>query len=352
MRRVRAWIIAGLVALFAVAALVTRSVLADPPLRVTAEFESAVGVYRGSEVRLMGVPIGTVAEVRPSADAVRVTLEIDPGYSLPADAGAVIVAPSVIADRFVQLTPSYAGSGPTLQAGDTIPVARTRVPVELDEVFRTTNDLLVALGPRGANRDGALNRALRVGAENLDGQGPAIRRFLQNVSEASGTLSAASPDFFGTVRHLSAVTSTLATGDRDVRRFQRQMADVTAFLAEDREELSAVLVSLARSLGVVEEFVRTNRHALVRDVASLGDIAATLQSEREALNSLLGTIPVALNNLNRVWDPDNQSIRSRANLDRIIQDLDGAICDAIISAGAPLTDEACQDLIGAFGSGG
>lgn len=326
--------------------------LADDRVRVVAEFASAVGVYEGSEVRLMGVPIGTVAAIETEDTAVRLTLEYDADYDLPADARAVIVSPSVIADRFVQFTPSYDGSGPLLGEGDVIPQQRTRVPVELDQVFATTNDLLVALGPRGANQDGSFNRLLKVGAANLEGQGPAVRRMLKEVAAASETLASTSPDLFATVRGLSHLTRALAANDRDVRRFNTQMSDVTAFLARDRQELSAVLQSLAGSLGQVETFVRTNRRLLVRNVDKLGTIAATLQAERDALDSLLGTIPVALNNLNRVWDPDNQSIRSRANLDQIIKDLDGAICDAIIESGAPLTADTCAQLIGALGDVG
>lgn len=310
------------------------------------EFTSAVGVYEGSDVRLLGVVIGEVTAVEPGPAAVEVTIEYAADHDLPADVRALIVAPSVIADRFVQLTPAYPGTGPRLADGATVPVERTRTPVELDEVFSTMNQLLVALGPEGANEDGAFDDALGVAASNLRGQGADLRRLLSGLGGAAETLGRVSPDLFATVEQLAAFTAELAGDDDVVRSLYRRLDDVAGFLAEDRRELAAVLDSLARSLGEVRGFVRDNRELLERNVETLTRVGKALTAERLALDGLLRVVPVALNNLNRVWDPAAQGIRSRANLDQILKDLDGLICDAIVRAGIPLPIRTCQRLLG------
>jgi phospholipid/cholesterol/gamma-HCH transport system substrate-binding protein len=95
-----------LVVMLVVAAL---AMFADKPTpkHVTAYFSRAVSVYKGSEVRVMGVKIGTVTGVIPEGDDVRVTMQYDSQYSVPADAKAAIITPTLTADRFVQLAPAY-----------------------------------------------------------------------------------------------------------------------------------------------------------------------------------------------------------------------------------------------------
>jgi len=72
----------------------------DPPQRrLTAHFTEAVGVFVGSDVRILGVRIGEVTAVVPEGRSVRVDLRYDAGQDIPADARAIIVPPSVVSDR-------------------------------------------------------------------------------------------------------------------------------------------------------------------------------------------------------------------------------------------------------------
>ena len=93
--------------------------------RVTAYFDRTVSLYKGSEVRVMGVNIGTVTAVVPEGDRVRVAMEYDDEYKLPADAKAAIVTPTLTADRFVQIAPAYT-EGP--RSWRTTPRSTCRTP--------------------------------------------------------------------------------------------------------------------------------------------------------------------------------------------------------------------------------
>ena len=54
-----------------------------------------------------------------------------------------------------------------------IPLSRTSVPLEIDELSESLSRVSEALGPDGANADGALSDLLDTAAENLDGNGRA-----------------------------------------------------------------------------------------------------------------------------------------------------------------------------------
>ncbi len=72
---------------------------------LTASFPRTVSLYEGSDVRILGVPVGTVETVTPAGTTVTVKMSYEAKYKVPADAEAVIITPAIVGDRFVQLTP-------------------------------------------------------------------------------------------------------------------------------------------------------------------------------------------------------------------------------------------------------
>src|SRR5690606_14600629 len=158
---------AGIVVIVAVLAILATSVWVMRPdeerRTLTVDFPRTVSLYEGSDVRILGVPVGTVDSVTPRGDTVRVELSYDAKYDVPADAKAVIISPAIVGDRYVQLAPAYDG-GPVLEDGAHLDMARSEVPLELDEIYQSIDDLSVALGPEGANANGALSRLINATA--------------------------------------------------------------------------------------------------------------------------------------------------------------------------------------------
>ncbi len=295
---------------------------------VSAVFPSTVSLFKGSDVKIMGVRVGEVTSVEPRGTSVLVEMEYDDQYDLPDDVQAVIVSPSVIGDRFVQLTPAYDG-GPRLDDGSTIAMQDTAVPVELDDMVASTRDLVTALGPNGANRNGALSDLIKVASGVLDGQGGALRQSMADLAGASGTLAGSSPELGSTVEHAAGLTHELAAYDAAVRTFDARLARVAHGLAADRGGLSDLLSSMAVSLGEVEQFVRTNRGSLTRNVGSLRDVARMLRLEQKAITQVLDLAPLGFTNLVEAYDADTASVRTRANFGEIVRAVDKALCNEI-----------------------
>src|SRR3954449_6174077 len=200
---------------------------------VTADFPRAVSLYEGSDVRVLGVPVGKVDSVTPSGTQVVVTMHYDAGVQIPANAKAVIVSPSIVGDRFVQLTPAYTG-GQVLADGATLAERRTAVPLELDQIYSSLDDLTVALGPTGANSKGALSDLLETTAENFGGQGAKFHQTIEDFGKFSATLDDNKEELFGSARALQGFIGTLAENDSTVRRFNTSLSDVSSMLAGER----------------------------------------------------------------------------------------------------------------------
>jgi virulence factor Mce-like protein len=285
--------------------------------RVVAHFPRAISIYEGSEVRVLGVPIGNVETVEPSGTDVVVTMTYDSDVELPADAKAAIVAPSIVGDRFVQITPVYTG-GEVMADNVELPVEQSAVPIELDQIYESLDTLNVALGPNGANRDGALSDLLAVTADNFDGQGANLRSTLGNVARLTSTLDNNKEELFGSAEKLGKFVSTLAENDQTVRRFNQSLADVSGLLEGEKEELSASLRNLSVALTEVSSFVKENREVLGRNISGLNRVSKVLVKQRDALDEILGVGPLALNNLALTYNPQAGTLDTRANIGELL----------------------------------
>ncbi|RKS76069.1 phospholipid/cholesterol/gamma-HCH transport system substrate-binding protein [Actinomadura pelletieri DSM 43383] len=337
-------------ALLAVAVLAAAlTLLFQKPERrhLTAYFTKTVGLYEGADVRILGIPVGEVTGVEPVGDSVRVELSYDAKYKVPANAQAVIVSQTLVADRYVQLTPVYKG-GAVLPDDATLTVSRTAVPVEVDEIGGNLNELSKALGPQGANapgpdgREGSLSRLLGVGAANLDGQGDDIRQTIADTSKALGTLSTDRGDIAETIKNLRIITEAMKANDQQIKSFTGHLNAVSGQLAGEKEELSAALNTLAPTLRNVQRFVRDNRGELAANVRQLAQITGVLVKEKEALAEILTAGPLAVSNLTHAYDPISGTIHTRNNF-RQFHDLADWLCSLAYSVGTPARQ--CLNLV-------
>jgi virulence factor Mce-like protein len=292
-----------------------------PGRTVTAYFTTAVAVYPGNPVLILGVPVGQVTTVAPQGRLVKIDMTIDRTVDVPAGASAVVIQPSLVAGRSIQLTPAYTG-GPTMPEGGVIPVQRTAVPLGVDDLARAANELATLLGPTAANRagpqeKGVLADALDVGAANLRGNGPAINDTIGNVAELSQTLAGSRKQLFATVTQLQSFVSTLAANDAQVRQFTTQLADVSKFLAAERGDLGAALRELSLALGEVAAFVQDNRAVLKSNVDRLTEVTAVLVRQREALGQILDLAPTGLSNLNNAYNASSGTLDTRLNIEEL-----------------------------------
>ncbi|MEO6510986.1 MAG: MCE family protein [Nocardioides sp.] len=283
---------------------------------LTAHFPRTVSIYEGSDVRVLGVPIGKVDTVTPSGTDVVVTMSYDAKIKIPADAAAVIVSPSIVGDRFIQLTPVYTG-GVVMKSGATLETDDTAVPLELDQIYQSLDDLTVALGPNGANSKGALTDLLETTAANFGGQGAKFHQTIQDFSRLTGTLDDNKEELFGSAKALEGFIHTLANNDSTVRRFNRSLASVSTELSGERDELSASLRNLAVAMKQVSGFVKENRELLGSNIKGVNRIAKVLVKQRDALDEILSAGPVALNNLALTYNPQAGTLDTRANIQEL-----------------------------------
>ncbi|MBH0778398.1 MCE family protein [Nocardia sp. NEAU-351] len=292
--------------------------------KITAYFDRSVGIYEGSDVRVLGVAVGSVDSVEPMGEQVKIVMSVDRKYDIPADAQAAQITPSVVSDRFIQLTPVYRG-GPKMARDATIPRTRTVTPIEVDQLYQSIAELSDALGPNGANKDGAVNELVRTAAANLSGNGEALANSITQLSRAARYLSDARGDIFDTVKNLQNFVTMLAVNDQQVRQFNTQLADLSGFLAGERQNLGEALELLSVSLGDVARFVDDNRGLIADNAEALTTLTKTLADQSNDLAAALPVLPVALSNLINIHNGESGTLDMRANFPEL-QDPFGVVC--------------------------
>ncbi|QHN27621.1 MCE family protein [Gordonia pseudamarae] len=301
--------------------------------KITATFTRSVGIYKGTDVRILGVKVGQVTDVTPKGDRVQVKMTVDRGIDLPEDVKAVQVVPSVVADRYVQLTPVFregdAKAPKSLHL--TVDKGQTMVPVEVDELYRGIQNLTDALGPNGANKpangeqEGALTRLARIGADNLEGNGAKLGETIEKLSKASQTLAGSSGDIVSTIKNLDVFVGALRENDQQVRQFNTQMASFNKYMVGEREQLGLALNKLSYALGDVATFLDDNEEKLGKTVRDLQPTTRALADEKDNLKEVLTVLPLTISNLISAYNAESGTFDMRLTVPDL-QDLLGAGC--------------------------
>lgn len=314
-------------------------------LEVTAYFAQFKGIYVGDNVTVRGVPVGKVTSVKPEADHVKVQLRIDKSVHIPAGVRAAVIAQSLVSVRSVALGPVTPG-GSALKTGDVIPESRTAIPVEWDDIKKQLVNLTSALGPHGANKQGATSELVKAGAQLLNGQGAPLNTTIHDLSEAMSTFADNGGDLFATVRNLQVFTAALQGSDTQMREFDTSLATVAASLNADRHSVVAALNGLSQAFSEVDAFLKSNRDITVSTLKELRNTTAVLAQDRQSIADLLQVAPTTLSNFYNIIDPRGQDGNmltgelAASNMQAPAQ----IICGALLSLGGDRT--ACENVIG------
>ncbi|MGH3969071.1 MAG: MCE family protein, partial [Mycobacterium sp.] len=274
---------------------------------VVAYFDNSEGLYTGDEVRILGVPVGQVSGIEPQPSRVKISFWYDSKYKVPADAKAVILSPSLVTARAIQLTPAYTG-GPQMSDNAVIPKNRTAVPVEWDDFRQQLQKLTESLQPSGPGGVSTLGAFINTTADNLRGRGADIRDTLIKLSQAFSALGDHSKDIFSTVKNLATLVSALQDSATLMRDLNHNLAAVTGFLADDPLAVGNAVKDLNAALTDVQSFVANNRETLGTTSDKLAALTQTLTESLDDLKQTLHGSPTALQDFVNTYQPSQGAL--------------------------------------------
>lgn len=307
--------------------MVVKSMQRANQTRITAYFENTNGVYVGDDVMILGVRVGTIETIEPRPKDAKVTFTVDTSYKVPADVNAVIISPTLVTARAIQLTPAYT-SGPAMSSGGVIPLERTAVPVEYDDLRDQLQKLTDALQPTQPGGVSTLGSFINTAADNVRGQGAQIREALIQMSQTFSALGDHSDDLFGTVKSLSTLVKGLQSSTDLMRQLNISLASVTGLLANDPSEVDRAVGDLNAVVTEATTFVSQHREALGTASDKITSISQALADSIDDIKQTLHITPTAFSNFINIYEPASASITgalSFANFANPISFICGAI---------------------------
>src|SRR3984893_11357425 len=210
---------------------------------VVAYFPDTLALYAGDKVSIMGVKVGQIDKIEPAGDKMKVTFHYDNTFKVPANATASILNPSLVASRNIQLSPPYTG-GPVMADNAVIPIDRTQVPVEYDQLRDSLNRILTDLGPTKEQPKGPIGDIIESAANGFAGKGEQLNKTLNGLSDALYTLNQGRGDFFGVVKSLALFVNALYQSDQQFVSLNNQLATFTNSFTNTNREVANALQDL------------------------------------------------------------------------------------------------------------
>lgn len=279
------------------------------PKTITAYFTSATAIYPGDQVRVSGVKVGTITSIEPQGTKAKMTLHVDHDVPIPADAKAVIVTQNLVAARYVELTPSYRTSGPVMADGAVIPLDRTAIPVEWDEVKSQLMRLATDLGPNAKVTTPAVSRFIDSAANALSGDnGDKLRQTLTQLSGVARTIANGSGNIVDIIKNLQTFVTALRDSNVQMVQFNNRLATLTSVVDDNKSDLDAALNDLSSAVGEVQRFIAGTRDETSEQIDRLGKAIQPLVDQHMALENILHGAPTALSNFFNDYNADTGTI--------------------------------------------
>ncbi len=266
------------------------------PKTITAYFTSVTAIYPGDDVRVAGVKVGTIGSIQPQGAQVKMTMHVDRDVPIPAAAKAVIVAQNLVSARYVQLAPAYESDGPTMPDGAVIPVERTAIPVEWNEVKDQLNRLADALGPHGNVSDTPVSRFIDSTADALAGNGTKLRQTLTQLAGVGRILANGSGNLVDIIKNLQNFITTLRQSNEHIVQFEGRLATLSSVLDGSRSDLDAALKNVSDVVGDVQRFVHDTRDKTAEQIQRLAAVSQILVEHSKSLEQILHIAPTSLSN--------------------------------------------------------
>jgi phospholipid/cholesterol/gamma-HCH transport system substrate-binding protein len=273
---------------------------------VVAYFPQALALYPGDKVLIMGIKVGAVDRIEPAGNKMKVTLHYLNKYKVPANATASILNPSLVASRTVQLSPPYSG-GPTMDNDAVIPIERTQVPVEWDDLRNQLTRLVTQLGPNREQPKGPFGDVIESFADGLADKGQQINKTLSALADSVTALNEGRGDFFAVLKSLAVFVNVLHQNDHRFVALNNELAQFTNSFTKTDHELATTVKKVDELLTTAHQFVKDNGSVLAKDVNNLADVTNTiLQPEpRTGLETALHVVPNLGANFLNIYEPTN-----------------------------------------------
>ena len=241
----------------------------------TAVVSDATGVIPGQDVRIAGVRVGEVTDVRVARDATSDGATADIDFSvlkssvLTQGTEVTVKYRNLVGQRYLALSQG-AGAPAPLADGSTIPLARTHPALDLTVLFNGFKPLFAALSPSDVNELSGLL------IQTLQGEGGDVNSLLAKTASLTSAIADRDAVIGRTIDNLNTVLGTVDAHDQQLLSLIDQLQRFTSGLAADRETIGRSLSGINTLSAETADLLVSTRPLIKDDVGQLRTLATTL----------------------------------------------------------------------------
>ncbi|MCT7657768.1 MCE family protein [Mycobacterium deserti] len=246
-----------------------------------ATFTDASRLKAGQDVRISGVPVGAVNEVKLNDDnTVDVSFDVDKRYQLYTSTRMVVRYENLVGDRYLEIT-SGPGELRKLPEGSTIPKENTQPALDLDA-------LLGGLKPVLKGLDGEkVNQVSNAVIELLQGQGGALSNLLSTTSAFTQNLAARDQLIGDVINNLNTVLGTVDEKGAEFNASVDQLQKLITGLAQGRDPIAGAIPPLASASNDLTEMLRESRRPVQGVIENVRPLAQRLDERKGDVNKVI-----------------------------------------------------------------
>jgi phospholipid/cholesterol/gamma-HCH transport system substrate-binding protein len=255
----------------------------------TARFTDATGLNTGDDVRIAGVRVGQVTDLRVvDRRFAEVVFSVKKDHPLPASVTATIKYRNLVGQRYVALGRGAGPVGGTLPPGGRIPVDRTTPALDLTELFNGFQPLFTALTPSAVNE--LSGQIVQV----LQGEGSTVDSLVAHTASLAQSLADKDRVIGAVIDNLNAVLETVNSRGAALRGMVSTLQQLVSGLAADRRPIGDAVSALSELTDSTAGLLGSARAPLKADIAALGDTAGNLNAQLPTVESFLRRLPVKM----------------------------------------------------------
>jgi phospholipid/cholesterol/gamma-HCH transport system substrate-binding protein len=246
-----------------------------------ANFSNAARLKAGQDVRIAGVPVGSVQAVSLNPDnTVDVAFDVNDRYQLYTSTRAAIRYENLVGDRYLEIT-SGPGELRKLPAGATIPQENTDPALDLDALLGGLRPVLKGLD---GNKINEISNAV---IELLQGQGGALQQLLSNTSTFTTDLAARDQLIGDVVNNLNTVLGTVDAKSAEFDASVDQLQQLITGLAQGRDPIAGAIGPLASASTDLTQMLESGRRPLQGVLENLRPLAGEMDRRKAEINEVI-----------------------------------------------------------------
>lgn len=259
----------------------------------SARFTDVTALNEGDDIRISGVKVGEVESIEVVD---RRVAEVDFNVAeqdIPAGATAAVKYRNLVGQRYIALEQGAGEPDEYLDAGDTIPLERTKPALDLTVLLGGFKPLFQALSPEDVNK--LSHQIIQV----LQGEGGTVQSLLAHIGSLTTTIAEKDQVIGQVIDNLNGVLGTVNERDQQLSEMIGQLQQLTTGLAEDREAIGEAVTALDGLTNTTAGLVTEARPGLREDISELENLTENLNDHEEVTERTLRNMPNKLDDLTR-----------------------------------------------------